>query len=176
MGNKTFETIMGALVLLVAAGFMVFAYQSSNLKTVNGYPLKAKFSSVAGIALGTDVRIGGIKVGVVSDMELDPDTYQAVVSLQIKDGIKIPDDSSVAVVSDGLLGSKYVKLEPGADDKMLASGGMITHTQSAVNLEELIGKMAFGGTDGSSGLKKSGSDKGASVSAPASANAPPSIK
>jgi len=142
-----FETIMGALVLIVAAGFMSFAYQSSNLKTVDGYPLKAKFTTVAGIAIGTDVRVGGIKVGIVSDMALDPDTYQAVVTFQIKKNVKIPADSSVAVVSDGLLGSKYVKLEPGADDKMLASGEMIPHAQSSVNLEELIGKMAFGGVD-----------------------------
>ena len=147
MGSKMFETIMGALVLIVAAGFMSFAYQSSNLKTVDGYPLKAKFTTVAGIAIGTDVRVGGIKVGIVSDMALDPDTYQAVVTFQIKKNVKIPADSSVAVVSDGLLGSKYVKLEPGADDKMLASGEMIPHAQSSVNLEELIGKMAFGGVD-----------------------------
>src|SRR4051812_33335996 len=112
MGNKMFEAVMGALVLVVAAGFMAFAYQSSNLRSVEGYPLKAKFTTVAGIALGTDVRIGGIKVGVVNGLELDPETYQAVVGFQIKDGIKVPVDSSVAVVSDGLLGSKYVKLEP----------------------------------------------------------------
>jgi len=147
MGSKMFETIMGALVLIVAAGFMSFAYQSSNLKTVDGYPLKAKFTTVAGIAVGTDVRVGGIKVGIVSDMALDPDTYQAIVTFQIKKTIKIPADSSVAVVSDGLLGSKYIKLEPGADDKMLAVGEVIPHAQSSVNLEELIGKMAFGGVD-----------------------------
>lgn len=153
MGNKMFESIMGAFVLIVAAGFMAFAYQSSNLKTVEGYQIKAKFTTVAGIAIGTDVRIGGIKVGVVSGLSLDPDTYQAVVTFQVKNGIKVPVDSSVAVVSDGLLGSKYVKLEPGADDNMLAAGGFLTHAQSSVNLEELIGKMAFGNVDKSGGKK-----------------------
>lgn len=171
MGNKTFETIMGALVLVVAAAFMIFAYQSSNLRTVNGYPLKAKFTTVAGIALGTDVRIGGIKVGVVSDLQLDPNTYQAVVTLLIKDAIKVPDDSSVAVVSDGLLGSKYVKLEPGSDDKMLAAGGTIQYTQSAVNIEELIGKMAFGGTS-----SDKNSVKKEAPPAPDASTVPPSIK
>jgi phospholipid/cholesterol/gamma-HCH transport system substrate-binding protein len=156
-----FETIMGALVLAVAGVFMAFAYQSGNVKSVNGYPLKAKFSTVAGIAVGTDVRIGGIKVGVVSDMALDPETYQAVVTFQIEKHVKIPADSSVAVVSDGLLGSKYVKLEPGADDKMLADGGMIPHTQSSVNIEELIGKMAFGGVD-----KKNASEKDSTPPSP----------
>jgi phospholipid/cholesterol/gamma-HCH transport system substrate-binding protein len=155
MGKSWFETIMGALVLLVAGGFMAFAYQSSNLKPVEGYSLKAKFNTVAGVGLGTDVRIGGIKIGVISDMVLDPSNYKAIISFQIKNGIKIPADSSASVVSDGLLGSKYVKIEPGADDKMLANNGEIPYTQSAVNLEELIGKMVFsgGGVDKNSGKK-----------------------
>ena len=164
MGRSMFETVMGALVLIVAIGFMSFAYNGSNLKPVEGYPIKAKFTTVAGIGLGTDVRIGGIKVGIVSDLALDPTTYQAVLTLQLKDGIKIPQDSTAAVVSDGLLGSKYIKLDPGADDKVLAANDTITHTQSSINLEELIGKMAFGSAD------KGASDKSA-------ANAPaPSAK
>lgn len=174
MGSKMFETIMGALVLIVAAGFMSFAYQSGNVKSVEGYPLKAKFTTVAGISLGTDVRIGGIKVGVVSGMDLDPETYQAVVTFQIKNSIKVPADSSVAVVSDGLLGNKYVKLEPGAEEKMLASGGFIPHTQSSVNLEELIGKMAFGSVDkDKSSAKTPEKPNAAAASAPAS---PPTVK
>lgn len=145
MGKSLFETIMGALVLIVAAGFMTFAYQSSNLRPVEGYCLTAKFDTVAGVGLGSDVRIGGIKIGVVSHMALDPQTYKAIVTFQIMRDTRIPADSSAAVVSDGLLGSKYVKIEPGADDKMLAQGESITYTQSAVNLEELIGKMVFSG-------------------------------
>ncbi|MEI7668637.1 MAG: outer membrane lipid asymmetry maintenance protein MlaD [Pseudomonadota bacterium] len=157
MGNKNFEAIMGALVLLVAALFMVFAYQSSNLKTVEGYGLTAKFTTVSGVGLGTDIRIGGIKIGVVNHLDLDPETYQAVATFQIKSGIKLPVDSSAAVVSDGLLGSKYIKIEPGADEKFLVAGNTITHTQSSVNLEELIGKMAFGGSD--KGNSKKEADK-----------------
>lgn len=159
MGRSMFETLMGALVLAVAGGFMAFAYEGSNLRPVEGYPLKAKFSTVAGIGLGTDVRIGGIKVGVVSDMMLDSTTYEAVLTLQLKQNIKVPADTIAAVVSDGLLGSKYVKLDPGAEDKMLAANGVIAHTQSSVNLEELIGKMAFGSAD------KGGADKGANKGA-----------
>ncbi len=156
MGKSLFETIMGALVLAVAGGFMAFAYQASNLKPVNGYPVVAKFDTVAGVGLGSDVRIGGIKIGVISDMALDQDTYKAKLTMQIKSGTKLPADSSAAVVSDGLLGSKYIKIEPGADDKMLGSGEAITYTQSAVNLEELIGKMVFsgGGVDKNGGKKE----------------------
>ncbi len=155
MSRNLFETLMGALVLAAAGGFMSFAYQSSNLKPVEGYPLKAKFDTVAGVGLGSDVRVGGIKVGVISDMTLDPQSYKAVVTLQIKSGIHIPADSSAAVVSDGLLGSKYVKIEPGADEQMLAANETLTLTQSSVNLEELIGKMVFSG----GGVDKNANDK-----------------
>lgn len=147
MGRSMFETVMGALVLLVAVGFMMVAYEGSNLRPVEGYPLKARFTTVSGVSTGSDVRIGGIKVGVISGMTLDPNSYQAILTLQMKDGIKLPVDSSAAVVSDGLLGNKYIKIEPGAEDKTLAANEMITITQSAVNLEELIGKMAFGSVE-----------------------------
>jgi phospholipid/cholesterol/gamma-HCH transport system substrate-binding protein len=170
MGRNMFETIMGALVLTVACGFMAFAYEGSSLKPVEGYPVKAKFTTVAGIGLGSDVRIGGIKVGVVSDMSLDTNTYQAILTLQMKEGIKIPEDSSAAVVSDGLLGSKYIKVEPGAQDKMLEANGMITLTQSAVNLEELIGKMAFGSAE------KNGPSPDAGDKKPGASQAPPTAK
>ena len=169
MGRSMFETIMGALVLVVAIGFMSFAYEGSNLRPVEGYPIKAKFSTVAGIGLGSDVRIGGIKVGVVSNMALDDNTYQAILTMQLKDGLKLPTDSSAAVVSDGLLGSKYIKLDPGADDKMLAANDTITITQSAVNLEELIGKMAFGSADGGSAKKPAPGKGNENIGAPASA-------
>lgn len=160
MGRSMFETLMGALVLAVAASFMFFAYQSSNLKPVDGYPIKAAFQTVAGVGTGSDVRIGGIKVGVVSAMALDPKSYKAIITLQMKEETKVPADSIASVVSDGLLGSKYVKIEPGADETMLAPGEELTYTQSAVNLEELIGKMVFsgGGVDKDGGAK--GGDKG----------------
>jgi phospholipid/cholesterol/gamma-HCH transport system substrate-binding protein len=154
---------MGALVLIVAGGFMAFAYEGSNLRPVEGYALKAKFSTVAGIGLGSDVRIGGIKVGVVSGMTLDDNTYQAILTMQMKNGLKLPEDSSAAVVSDGLLGSKYIKIEPGAEDKMLSANDTITLTQSAVNLEELIGKMAFGGVDKAADKKPSPEKAGGGV-------------
>lgn len=154
MGRNLIETVMGAVVLLVAAGFLMFAYQSSNLKTVVGYSVKAKFESVAGLALGSDVRVGGIKVGVVSAMDLDPKTYQAVVTMQVSKDTKFPVDSTASVVSDGLLGSKYIKIDVGGEDEMLAENGVIQFTQSSVNLEELIGKMVFSG----GGVDKKGGD------------------
>lgn len=139
------ETLMGAIVLVVAAAFLVFAYEGSQLHVEEGYTVSAKFSNATGIALGSDVRVGGIKVGVVSNLSLDTQTYEAVVKMQIRQNTQMPLDSSASISSSGLLGEKFVSLTPGADEKMLVEGGKIQFTQSSVSLEELIGKFMFSG-------------------------------
>jgi phospholipid/cholesterol/gamma-HCH transport system substrate-binding protein len=139
------ESLMGAVVLVVAVGFLAFAYNTSKYKTVDGYVVSADFSDASGIAIGSDVRIGGIKVGVVSDLNLNTETYEATTHMTLKDGVGIPSDSSASIVSDGLLGSKYVAIEPGADSFMLEDGEAIEYTQSSVSLEKLIGKFVFSG-------------------------------
>lgn len=150
MGRHVIETIMGAVVLAVAAGFLIFAYNQSSLKSVDGYSVKAAFNDISGIGLGSDVRIGGLKVGVVEALVLDPATYQASAVLRIRDNIKLPKDTSAAIASEGLLGGKFIKLEPGGSDNELEDGGLIKFTQSSVSFEELIGKFVFsgGGVDG----------------------------
>ena len=145
MQKNIIETLMGAVVLLVAGAFLVFAYNGSQMRVEEGYVIRGNFTNASGIALGSDVRIGGIKVGVVSDLGLDEKSYEAVISMQIKNGTKLPKDSSAAIVSNGLLGEKYVQLTPGNDDALLAAGGKVQFTQSAVNLEEMIGKFMFSG-------------------------------
>ncbi len=146
MQKNILETLMGAIVLIVAGTFLAIAYQSSQMRVSNdGYHVDAHFSNASGIALGSDIRIGGIKVGVVSNLSLDPKTYDAVVSMQIRKDAAVPADSSASIVSSGLLGEKYIQLTPGGDDKMLADGGKIEFTQSAINLEEMIGKFMFSG-------------------------------
>lgn len=145
MGRNLIETIMGAVVLIVAAGFLLFAYERSAVKTVEGYQLQARFSDVSGIGLGSDIRIGGLKIGSVNDLLLDEKTYQATIIMQIRDDIKLPKDSSAAIVSSGLLGDKYIKLEPGGADKMLEENDVIRFTQSSVSFEEMIGKFVFSG-------------------------------
>jgi phospholipid/cholesterol/gamma-HCH transport system substrate-binding protein len=145
MQRNSVETILGAVVLAVAGGFLAFAYKSADLKPVQGYTVTAKFGSVDGLSTGSDVRIGGIKVGVVSSLDLDPESYQAVARLQLRDGVKLPTDSGATVASDGLLGGKYIALEPGADDAMLAAGEEISFTQSSVSIESLIGKLMHSG-------------------------------
>lgn len=145
MQKNIVETIMGAVVLIVAASFFIFAYNKSDVSMEDGYQISAKFDNASGVALGSDVRVGGVKVGVVSDLGLDPKTFQAVVTMQIRNSTKLPKDSSVAVTGDGLLGGKYLQIAPGGDDATLENGGTIEYTQSSVNLEELIGKFVFSG-------------------------------
>ena len=144
MSRSLVETLLGAAVLAVAVGFIVFAYTRSGVATVSGYEVSAAFSRVDGIANGSDVRIGGIKVGTVSGRELEPETYRAVLRMSIDETVQLPTDSTAAVVSDGLLGGKFIDLQPGAEEALLADGGRISYTQSSLLLEELIGKFAFG--------------------------------
>lgn len=143
--SNLIESIIGAIVLLIAGGFLVFAYEGSQMRVEDGYRVTASFENATGIALGSDVRIGGIKIGAVSDMGLNPETYRAIATMQISQTTKIPKDSSAAIVSSGLLGDKFIEIIPGADDKMLEGGGEIQYTQSSVSLEQLIGKFMFSG-------------------------------
>jgi phospholipid/cholesterol/gamma-HCH transport system substrate-binding protein len=146
MQNNTVETLIGAVVILVAAVFLFFAYTTTGAGRVSGYDVKASFSSADGIATGTDVRLHGIKVGTVSSLSLDPKTYAAVVSLSIQNSIEIPDDSSIKITSSGLLGNSYLAIQPGGSDKMLKPGGELTNTQGAIDLMSLIGRAMYGNT------------------------------
>ena len=148
MTRNLLETLLGAVVLIVAGGFLAFAYSSSQVKESGGYELVARFDKVDGLERGSDVRISGIKVGTVLNQSLDPETYRAEVRFSVRDGVRLPADTSAAVVSNGLLGGKYLALVPGGDIEMLEPGGEVTLTQSAVNLEDLIGHMIFSQTGG----------------------------
>ncbi|MBY0355168.1 MAG: outer membrane lipid asymmetry maintenance protein MlaD [Rickettsiales bacterium] len=147
MQRNAIETIMGGVVLVIAAAFVFFAYSNSNLgrSDSDGYHLTAEFGNVGGVAKGSDIRIGGVKIGVVDNLSLEPKTYQAIVGLTINRGINIPKDTAAAIIGDGLLGSKFVALQPGAEDEMLKDGERIEFTQSGVSIEELIGKFVFSG-------------------------------
>jgi phospholipid/cholesterol/gamma-HCH transport system substrate-binding protein len=157
------EVATGAVVLLVAGGFLVFAIANTGQKFgAKGYMLNATFDHVDGLSVGADVRIAGVKIGSVQSIRLNAKTYQADVSFTVEDRVALTDDSSATVSTDGLLGGKYLALATGGDDKMLKPGDTITITQGSVNLEALIGKYIFGSTGnkaapapkpGDSGLK-----------------------
>jgi phospholipid/cholesterol/gamma-HCH transport system substrate-binding protein len=138
------ETILGAVVAVVAVGFFVFAAaQAGQASTGNGYDLIARFQRVDGIAVGSDVRVSGVKVGVVRAVALDPDTYLAQLTLTIDNGVQVLDDSTARIASDGLLGGAYVAIEPAGMDA-LAAGGEIPNTQGAVDLLTLFASFAQG--------------------------------
>ena len=144
MGGKLLETLIGAVVLLVAVGFLGFVWSSTEVGTVQGYELVAKFDRVDGLGIGSDVRLAGIKVGTVVDQELEHETYLAVVRMSVDPAVQIPTDSSAKIASNGLLGDKYLSLAPGAEEKLLQPGGVIQFTQSSVELIDLLGQAIFG--------------------------------
>lgn len=160
MGKHLVETIMGGFVLLVAGIFLAFAYLSANLQPTVGYPVKATFNSVDGLTVGSDVRVGGVKVGTVTQEMIDAKDYRAIVSMNLQPDIKLPVDSKAMIASAGLLGGKYVKLEPGRSTTMVQPGGQIANTEGAVVLEELLGKIIFLATDQGQGQGRQGPDQG----------------
>lgn len=141
--RSTVELLTGAAVLLAAAGFLIYAVVHSGRSNVAGYPLVAKFDRIDGLAVGSDVRLAGVKIGSVSAARIDPQSYLAVVTLSLQDDIHLPKDSSAEVISDGLLGGKFLSLTPGGDATMLKPGQTITITQSSISLEQLLGKFIF---------------------------------
>lgn len=147
MKRNVIETALGAAVLLVAGFFLLFAYNSANLRPVAGYSLTARFNAVDGLTEGSDVRVGGIKVGNVVSQEIDPTEYRAVVTMTLKRDVRLPDDTVAAVSSEGLLGGTYIRLEPGASESKLADGDEIRNTKDIVSLEEMLGKVIFLVTD-----------------------------
>lgn len=156
MGRTLVETLMGALVLFVAGMFVFISAKSGHLaSSSDGYTIYARFNEVGSLSTGSDIRLSGIKIGSVTGQSLDEETYLAVLEFNVKNNIKLPDDSSAAIVSDGLLGGKYIAIEPGGSEKYLTSGGSIDYTQDAINLESLLGKFAFGGVSDDSSSESS---------------------
>ena len=165
MNHNTIETALGAVVLAVAGLFLAFALTTASFKQVSGYTVNASFAKADGINPGMDVRMSGVKIGSVASMGLDPKTYLANVAMTIESSIKLPTDTVAKVASESILGGKYLTLEPGADEETIPDGGKIQYTQSAVNLEELIGKFIF------SGDKKGGNNPSSSSDAAPAAEA-----
>jgi len=153
MQNNVVETLIGAVVVIVAAVFLYFTYTATSSGSVSGYEIKARFAAVDGVNVGTDVRLHGIKVGSVSSLILDPKSYMAVATLAIKNGIEIPDDSSAKITSSGILGSSYISISPGGSDTMLAANGELNDTQGAVDLMGLVGRYINSGAGATSSPK-----------------------
>ena len=146
MSENTTEVIVGGLVVAAAGAFLLYASQTTGLGVGDpeSYELSASFRSAEGVSLGTDVRLAGVKVGSVTAMELNPQTFRADVRFSVDQTIQIPDDSTAVVASEGLLGGTYVELSPGGSPFNLDEGGEIEDTQSAVSLISLLLKFVSG--------------------------------
>lgn len=151
MHRNIAETVLGFVVIVVAAGFLFFFAQKTDLNPKNGYVINAKFNKIDGLETGSPVRISGVKVGKVLDFSLDPVHYQAIVRLHIDNGVELTADTAAVISSAGLLDGKFLSLMPGADEETLKPGDTITDTQAAPSLEELLGKYIFSQTGDKSG-------------------------
>ena len=133
--------------MVVAVLFLVFAYRVSDLQVVKGYTLNAEFMKVGGLSIGSDVRINGIKVGTVTAQKLNNEDYMADVTFSISSDIKLPKDSTVSIVSDGLVGDKFVKIEPGKSGEYLKAGDSFANTKDFKTIEDMVGEIIFMVTD-----------------------------
>jgi phospholipid/cholesterol/gamma-HCH transport system substrate-binding protein len=170
MSGNVIETVMGAVVIVIAALFLFFAYSTSQVAAVTGgYPVTAQFQSVDGIHDGSDVRIAGVKVGSIEAESLDPKTFLATVKMSIAPEYKLPVDTVAEITSSSLLGEKFMSLVPGGSEKDIPPGGQIKYTQAPVSLENLIGQMIFSQPGG--GQKKPEAGGGTAPGGPGSAGA-----
>ncbi len=172
MKRNVIETVLGAVVLLVAVVFLGFSYSSADVGDVDGYNITADFTGIGGLSVGDAVQISGVKIGTVAKIALKPEDYMARVTMEIEDDIKLTDDTSAYISSESLLGGKYLELQPGGSDKFLANEGHIEYTQAPQNLEQLLGKFIFSMDKG----KGASDDAAAPEPAPAAPVAEPQFK
>ena len=143
MKRNVIETVLGAVVLTVAFLFLAYSYSSANMGSTDGYEVRARFSGIGALGVGDKVVISGVKVGQVSRIELDGETYLADVYLDIGKKYELPDDTAAFISSESLLGGLYMQLEPGASEEIIEDGGVIQYTQAPQNLEQLLGQFIF---------------------------------
>ncbi|HQL01477.1 MAG TPA: outer membrane lipid asymmetry maintenance protein MlaD [Smithellaceae bacterium] len=146
MKKYAMETVVGIFVVvgLICIGYMTVKLGKINLFGDDTYPLTAKFTTVAGLRTGNPVNILGIQVGRVQKITMDQENLRAVVEIRVKQGIRIYDDAIASIKTEGLIGDKYLNIDPGGGGDLLGPGGVILDTQAAVDFEEIISKYAFG--------------------------------
>lgn len=147
MTSRRVEIIVGLFIVLGMASLLMLALKVSDLSNLgnsNGYEVTARFDNVGGLKVRSQVSLGGVKVGEVSRIDYDDDTYEAVVTLTIRERFaRIPTDSTVSIFTAGLLGEQFVFLEPGGEDRFLKNGSELKITQSALVIDQLIGQFLF---------------------------------
>lgn len=143
MTRNPVEAILGLVVLIFTGVFLFFASSHVDVGHVEGYPLQALFTKTGGLEIGADIRINGIKVGSVTKIKLDPETYMAAVELTIKDDIRLPKDTQAIIADSGIMGNKYIRLEPGKSKDMLTAGDRFAQTKDYRSLEDNVSEFIF---------------------------------
>jgi len=144
--NNLAESLIGAAVVAIALVIAALAYYRTGSAGPSGYEINAKLSKADGLAVGTDVRLAGIKVGTVSDLTLDPKTYLVTVHMNIQHDVQLPVDSSILVTQAGFLGGQYLSITPGGEDKMMTAGAYFENAQGSIDVMGLVGRFATGGS------------------------------
>ncbi len=147
MKRNSIEIAVGIFMIIGIActGYLTVKLGKMDWMGKNYDIIRARFQSVAGLKNGAEVVMAGVKIGRVDDISLDKERLEAVVSMKIQKGLKLTDDAIASVKTSGLIGDKYIKISQGGSDELLKSGDMITETESAIDLEDLISKYVFGG-------------------------------
>lgn len=164
------EALIGVLVVAVAAWFVAFAYGRTGGGAGDGYHITALFNNASGVGVGTDVRVAGMTVGRVTAVTLDPQTWQAKLTLGIDRKVKLPADSSAAITSEGIMGGQFIAMMPGGDTAMMKDGDQVIETQGSVDLMGMIGQFINQtGSMGKDGAGAPGADPSAVPTTRASA-------
>ncbi|HET7396738.1 MAG TPA: outer membrane lipid asymmetry maintenance protein MlaD [Gammaproteobacteria bacterium] len=153
--TRTVEIVTGFFIILGFIALYVIATRATNIRAYgdsNGYNVTASFTNVGGLKVRAPVTMSGVAVGRVTDIRLDPKSFNAIVTIQVNGAYReIPDDTTASILTSGLLGEQYIGLSPGGSDTFLKQGSQITYTQSAIVLENLIGKFLSSGKATSGG-------------------------
>lgn len=161
MKKYSMETAVGIFIVigLICVGYMTVKLGNVSLFGDKSYPLFARFTSVTGLRVGSSVEVYGIQVGSVTSLSIDQEKQMGIVGMKIDKGTVVYDDASATIKSAGLIGDKYVKLDPGGSGEVLKPRGMITQTSVPADIEDLIGKYAFGDVKKEPGRAPEGSAK-----------------
>ncbi|MDD2877915.1 MAG: outer membrane lipid asymmetry maintenance protein MlaD [Acidiphilium sp.] len=168
MQRRVSEIIAGLAVIVIAVAFLAFAFSRTHTQASGGYILHAQFGDIGPLKVGSPVKIAGVTVGQVTKTDLDPQTYAAVVDFSVDPKVQVPKDSSAAIESASLLGGDYLSIAPGGDDAMLKQGGAIVVTQSAINIESLLGKFVFSAANFATKAAKGGTSQNGASPVPGS--------
>lgn len=150
MAYRPWEIALGAAVVVTAAAFLAYALKTTGTALTSGgaYPLHASFRSAEGVRPGTEVRLAGVKIGTVTALRLDAQSFRAELAVAIDEGVELPADSTIQVASEGLLGGSFIEILPGGAFESLQPGDMFQDTQSAVSLVTLLLRAFTGGGEG----------------------------